>query len=457
MRLFAEKDILHRSSDFRLEREREDCVFIHRSGAKVATDPVGQAIWEGLPGTWSEVARHLKLRFAVSDDLVGDYLFLMYRAEVIGIFPSPEPTPAASLLDDSPCPDLISVVVVTHNGASHIEDCFRSLARQTYSNREIIAVDNASQDETVAILKSRFPQVKLCAQKRNLHYAGGVNVGIKSARGKYILILNQDTEIADDCLARLHQKMKAGDRTGAVVPMMKFFHLRGFINGIGNQIWPHGWGTDNFIGHIDIGQFDGLTEVPSACFGAVFLRREVLEDIGLLDEKYGSFYEDVDWSYRCWLRGWNIVPQPEAIVYHKFGGTYLARPKLMLTARNRLRLVLKIFQGKQMLGTLRRYMTEDIRNFLQFLKQKNFGFAMAYPEAYLSLALGLGNVLRERRRFRKRKLSGLRELDVLRKNIPFYHCLDPRGFPQLNVSVLLGCYRWELSKMRKDGRPEGSD
>jgi GT2 family glycosyltransferase len=239
--------------------------------------------------------------------------------------------------------------------------------------------------------------------------------------------------------------------------MMKFFHLRGFINGIGNQIWPHGWGTDNFIGHIDIGQFDGLTEVPSACFGAVFLRREVLEDIGLLDEKYGSFYEDVDWSYRCWLRGWNIVPQPEAIVYHKFGGTYLARPKLMLTARNRLRLVLKIFQGKQMLGTLRRYMTEDIRNFLQFLKQKNFGFAMAYPEAYLSLALGLGNVLRERRRFRKRKLSGLRELDVLRKNIPFYHCLDPRGFPQLNVSVLLGCYRWELSKMRKDGRPEGSD
>jgi GT2 family glycosyltransferase len=243
--------------------------------------------------------------------------------------------------------------------------------------------------------------------------------------------------------------MTGGDRLGAVVPMMKFFNLRGFVNGIGNQIWNHGWGTDNFIGHVDVGQFSGLEEVPSACFGAVFLRREAVDDIGLLDEKYGSFYEDTDWSYRCWMRGWRIAPQAGAVVYHKFGGSYLAGPKLRFVVRNRQRLVLKIFQGKVMLGTFRRYMKEDIRNFLALLKQKNFGLAGAYPKAYGALALGLGTTLLKRRRFRKSRLPGLRELDVLRKNIPFYHCLDPKGRPQLSASVLLGYYRWELAKLRR--------
>lgn len=448
MKLFSENETLHKNPDFRLEGEGRDYVFTHRSGSKVAADAVAQAIWDSLPGTWLEAARNAQARFAVSDDLIRDMVFLMRCADVVRSSPGPEPIEPSSRSDGALYPDLVSVVVVIYNGASHVFDCFQSLERQTYTNLEIIAVDNASRDETMAILASRFPRVKQLLQKKNLHYAAGVNAGIKSSRGKYILILNQDTEIADDCIARLHQKMTSGERIGAVAPMMKFFYLRGFVNGIGNQIWNHGWGTDNFIGHIDIGQFAKLEEVPSACFGAVFLRREALDDIGLLDEKFGSYYEDTDWSYRCWLRGWKIVPQAEAVVYHKFGGSYLAQPKLKLTVRNRLRFVLKIFQGKVMLGTLRRYMKEDLRNFLGLIKQRNLGFAMAYPKAYLSLALGLGNVILQRRRFRKHKLPTYRELDVLRKNIPFYHCLDYRGFPQLNISVMLGYYRWELAKMR---------
>ena len=486
MTRFIKDEILVRSGDFELRNEGVWASFVHKSGQKAATDALGGAIWDNLPGTEDEVVRKVIGAWAVSDDFVRDYLWLMRRAEVVrnaGGGTGKEGGPEKTEVEDGTGPekaaargetvgsaggggemagraedgtgadggtsgtdDLISVVVITHNGANHVLDCFSSLVRQTYKNVEIIAVDNASSDGTPDIIGSRFPKVRLLVQPRNLHYAGGVNVGLRSAQGKYIFVVNQDTEMADDCLEQFRSAMREDEKIGAVVPMMKFFHLRGFINGLGNQIRNYGWGTDNFIGHIDLGQFADLAEVPSACFGAVFLSRKALDAVGLLDERYGSFYEDVDWSFRCWMGGFRIIPQPKAVVYHKFGGSYLQRPKLKFVARNRQRLVLKLFQGRVMLGVFKRYLKEDIRNFFALLKKKNIGMAMAYPEAYISLAFGLAGTLRERCRARKRKLPHLRELDVFRRNFDFYHAFDERGFPRLDASILLGYYRWVIRK-----------
>lgn len=470
MTRFSKDEILVRSGDFQLRSEGVWVSFVHKSGAQAATDALGGAIWAGLPGTADEVVRKVTKTWAMSEDLVRDYLWLMRRAEVVrsetGAEGEPEKRAGGETAGNGKGPDrdkteaeggagerngdLISVVVITHNGADHVVDCFSSLARQTYKNVEIIAVDNASSDGTPDIIRSRFPEVRLLVQPRNLHYAGGVNVGLRSARGEYIFVVNQDTEMAEDCLEQFWQRMRADEKIGAVVPMMKFFHLRGFINGLGNQIRNHGWGTDNFIGHIDVEQFADLEEVPSACFGAVFLSRKAIDAVGLLDERYGSFYEDVDWSFRCWMGGFRIVPQPKAVVYHKFGGSYLPRPKLKFVARNRQRLVLKLFRGRVMLGVFKRYLKEDIRNFFALVKKKNIGMAMAYPEAYISLGLGLAGTLRDRRRARKRKLPHLREFDVFRRNFDFYHAFDERGFPRLDASILLGHYRWAMKK-RADG------
>ena len=454
MTRFIKDETLVRNSDFELLDEGAWVSFVHKSGQKAATDALGGAIWAALPGTAEEVAGKVAGAWAASDELVRDYLWLMRRAEVVlgsGGGVREERGPEKTGVGDGAGErngDLISVVVITHNGKDHVVDCLSSLVRQTYKNVEIIAVDNASSDGTPDIIRSRFPEVRLLVQSRNLHYAGGVNVGLNSARGNYIFIVNQDTEMAEDCLARLYERARAGEDIGAVVPMMKFFHLRGFINGLGNQVRNHGWGTDNYIGHIDVGQFADLTEVPSACFGAVFLSRKALDAVGPLDESYGSFYEDVDWSFRCWMGGFRIVPQPKAVVYHKFGGSYLQRPKLQFVARNRQRLVLKLFQGRVMLGVFKRYLKEDLRNFFGLLKRKNFGMAMAYPKAYVSLGLGLAGTLNARRKARKRKLPHLRELDVFRRNFDFYHALDERGFPRLDASILLGYYRWVMKKKR---------
>jgi len=447
MTWFARDEILVKSPAFTLSGGGGRFSFVHESGAQAATDALGGAIWDSLPGTAEEIARRIagSAAWAVSEEFILDYLHLMRRAEIVRGDGASGPEDPAVSEPARPASgaeqDLISVVVVTYNGAAHVLDCFGGLARQTDTNVEIIAVDNASADGTADLIRSRFPQVSLHVLKRNRHYSGGVNYGLARARGRYILVLNQDSEPDPDCLARLRRRAREADDIGAVVPMMKFFHLRGFVNGIGNQIRNHGWGTDNYIGYIDVGQFRDLKEVPSACFGAVFLSRKALDAVGPLDERYGSFYEDVDWSFRCWMGGFRIVPEPKAVVYHKFGGSYLPRPKLMFAARNRQRLALKLFQGRLRLGVIKRYLKEDVRNFFGLMKRKDIGLASAYPQAYLSLAAGLPWTLAARRKAMKRKRPGLRELDSFRRSFDFYHAFDERGLPRLDASILLGYYR----------------
>jgi len=300
--------------------------------------------------------------------------------------------------------------------------------------------------------KKHFPDVQVVAQKKNRHYAGGINRGIKEAKGKYIFLLNQDTELAPDCIEHLYRKVGSDGRIGAVSPMLKFSQLPGFINGIGNQINNHGWGTDSFIYCVDIGQFEVLKEIPSACFGAVMLSREAIEEIGLVDEGYKSFYEDADWSFRCWLRGWKVVPEVRAVVYHDFGGSYLEKQKLVFVVRNRLRLVLKIFEGRVMLGFLKNYMREDIRNYLSLMKKWQLGKAFSYTKAYFLLVLNFPAILFKRPAFMRVKNKNMRERDVIEKNPAFYCCLHPPlQMPQIDVQVIRRYYRWEMVKQERQG------
>lgn len=232
--------------------------------------------------------------------------------------------------------------------------------------------------------------------------------------------------------------------------MMKFFFLRGFINGIGNHIRDHSWGSDNFIGCVDIGQFETLEDVPSACFGAVLLRRNAVRKVGYLDEKYTAFYEDTDWSFRCWLKGWTIVPAVKAVVYHKFGASYPDRHKLKLVVRNRMRLVLKIFRGRILFGFMRRFWKEDLKNILSSLKKGRFGIAGAYAKAHASLLFQIPNILAEKRRLYRKKSPALQERDVLAKNPSFFSCLDENNQPVIDKRVLSEYYHLEFAKIRED-------
>jgi hypothetical protein len=458
---FKDSEVLSRNPDYELVAEDEKYFFVTAGGQRVETDRLAKILWEFLPGTADEVALRAGADVNVSGRLIREILFLMVRAQLVKAevgqlhdFPfSGLPSGVCSrlpFLEKEP-QDLVSIIVVTLNGEEHIRQCLDSVFRLTYPNIEVLVVDNGSTDQTLPIIRQRFPRVQLFALEKNLFYTGGVNYGIQQARGDYYLILNDDVELEPDSLSRMLARMKSGEDIGMVVPMLKYFHLRGFINGIGNHVRNAGWGSDNFIGFVDIGQFRDMEEVPSACVSAVLVRRRAVEEVGLIDVKYLAYYEDVDWSFRFWLGGWRILAAADAVVYHKFGAYWKTMGrKLKLAARNRLRLVLKIFQGRTKFVFIKQYLREDIRNILSLLRKREYELVRAYVKAYFELVFSLPDIFIKRRRLMKRKLKGRQETFVLMKNPECFSLLSRDNHPLLNVDTYFSYYRGELKKLNEE-------
>lgn len=445
MKRFEDNEILSKSPDFRILEDDGFNFFVHTSGQKVQTDKLGLLIWSQLPRRIDLLVETVQKEFDIERGQIENFIFVLYRADLITSSRDAQKKDIPPPFPSGQHKAQISIIVITYNGENHIQDCFNSICGQSGENLEIIAVDNASQDNTVKIIQTTFPQVKVLPLKKNIHFAGAVNYGITHSHGPYIFILNQDVELDKNCVRKLFEKAESAGEIGAVVPMMKFFHLRGFINGIGNHIRDRSWGSDNFIGCVDIGQFNDLTEVPSACFGAVLLKRAAVDHIGLLDRKYTAFYEDTDWSFRCWLKGWTIVPAAEAIVYHKFGASYPSMRKLRLVVRNRLRLVLKIFQGRVRFEFVKKYMKEDLKNMFSLVKKRQFKNALAYTQAYVSLFFSLPDIFKKRRKLLRNKQ--LRERDVLEKNPDIFSCLNTDGHPVVDLNTFHVYYNREFDRM----------
>jgi GT2 family glycosyltransferase len=418
--------------------------FVHESGEDVSTDAFGAALWECLPGTAGEIRERLAAKADVSARTADDFLYLMLRAGLINA--KNTGTHHLIVLKSGHLSlSAVSAVIVTLNGERHIRACLASLRAQTRRPAEVLLVDNGSTDKTLEIVRNEFPEVLVHALPKNLFYPGGVNHGISKTKSEFILVLNDDTELEPDAVGEMARVMAADDRAAAVVPMMKLFNLRGFLNGIGNHVRPKGWGSDNFVGCVDAGQFDSLSEVPSACLSAVLLRREAVLDVGFFDEGYRAYYEDPDWSFRARLRGWKIGAAPRAVVYHKFSAYWGSMErKLKLAAKNRQRFVVKVFWGRHLGAFLRSYLKEDAKNFLSLVKRRRWSVALAYPRAYGALVWGLPADLIKRRAVMKRRVPGVGIQDILDLNPVHWTCLDERNRPVLDIGTYFRYYRWVL-------------
>ncbi len=238
-------------------------------------------------------------------------------------------------------PILISVVIVNYNGKHHLERCLPSLAAQTCSSFEVIVVDNASSDGSVEWLRAEHPKVRLFCSPKNIGFAAGNNLGIRAARGEWIATLNSDTEAEPDCLEQLVAPGR-DPNVGSIAPLMLEFARRDYIDAAGIRIDRAAFAWNRLAGkHAD--EATEITEVWGACAGAGLYRRSMLDQIGLFDEDYFGFYEDVDLAWRAHRAGWKCVFAPTARVYHVHGGSFgrSSPSKLYLLARNRWWTLLK--------------------------------------------------------------------------------------------------------------------
>ena len=211
---------------------------------------------------------------------------------------------------------------------------------------EVIVVDNASIQDEASIISERFPQLKVIRSEKNLGFSGGNNLGIKKAKGKYVLLINNDTYFKDFKIDSLIERLESADRIGIVCPKLRFawgnnpIQFAGYtpLSNITLRNKAIGFGEE------DKGQYDTAHPTPYAHGAAMLIKREAIEKVGLMPECFFLYYEEIDWSMMFTRAGYEIWYDPTCTVYHKESQTtgqnsllrtyYITRNRLFLVKRN---------------------------------------------------------------------------------------------------------------------------
>jgi GT2 family glycosyltransferase len=239
-------------------------------------------------------------------------------------------------------------------------------------------VDNASVDGSYEKLQG-YPDIRLIRNPSNYGFAKANNIGIKRARGKYLILLNSDTIVTYGWLERLEECAEADFKIGLATP--KLLRPDGKLDSTGHIYWfREADGTNRGEDQLDRGQYDNSTELLTCDFACVLIKREVLGDIGVLDEKILFYHEDIDFCLRARIAGWRVVYCPSSIVYHHRGASSSPDIKKRLAEQRKrylLRLVLKNYEAKNIflvLLSLQRQVLLAILGVLAGLKNRDFAY-----------------------------------------------------------------------------------
>ena len=215
---------------------------------------------------------------------------------------------------------MLSVIIPNWNGVNHLPTCLNSLNNQTIRDFEVIVVDNASMDGSRELIESEYPMVRVLGLTSNTGFTGACNAGIRIALGNTIALLNNDTEAADNWLEEIVSAFERHQDAGIVASRLMLFDRRDLFHAAGDLFRSDGISANRGVWQKDVGQYsEGY--VFSACGGAAGYRREMLNQVGLLDESFFFSLEDVDLAWRSQLQGWKTVYVPSAVVYHRLSAT----------------------------------------------------------------------------------------------------------------------------------------
>lgn len=245
------------------------------------------------------------------------------------------------------------VLIPNYNGEHFLEECLNSLKEQVYKNFKTVIADDGSTDDSIDYVRKKFPEVEVIALNKNFGFAKAVNAGLHHILKKYnpslIAVLNNDTKVDKNWLLALVERAKTDKNIAAVTSNMFFYDRPEIINSQGGAIDWNGDGHDiNIFLPKEQGKIASET-VLGACWGASLIRAKALSKIGFLDDRYGAYYEDLDWGWRANILGYKIFFEKDAIIYHKWGMSYKnEKEKFYLNKRNALASALKNYELKNL-------------------------------------------------------------------------------------------------------------
>ncbi len=215
-------------------------------------------------------------------------------------------------MNESP---LVSIIILNYNAGELLLNCVDSLKKSTYTNLEILIVDNISSDNSQKKCKEKFPDIKLIQNNENLGYCGGNNVGINEAKGKFIVILNPDTIIEPNCIDEL---ISAYNKFGNALYQPKILSLneKDIIQSTGNMLHVFGFGFARDKGNKVTNKEESIEKIGYASGTCLFTSREVFDKIGLLDEFLFLYHDDLDLGWRAAQIGINSYYVPKSKIFH---------------------------------------------------------------------------------------------------------------------------------------------
>jgi GT2 family glycosyltransferase len=247
----------------------------------------------------------------------------------------------------------ISAVVVSFNAAEYIEKCLLSIKKQKSIINRITVVDDCSKDDTISIVKNKFPDVCIIANEKNMGYAGSLNRGIAASPCDYIILSNDDIELSEDWLNCALAEFNGRPECGLVASKVLYMDQPDVLNSTGMLYYRDLTAVNRGLDEKDIGQYDKAEEVFGA-YGAIMLfKRSIFEDIGLFEEDYFLFREEDEIIWRMRLAGYSARYAPKARVFHKRSAhtKLFSKTKLYYSERNRIWNVVKFLPWRCLVTT----------------------------------------------------------------------------------------------------------
>ena len=208
----------------------------------------------------------------------------------------------------------IAIIIVNWKQYQLTKLCLYSLQKIKYDNYQIILIDNESNPKELKKIKNQFDKIITFPNQKNLGFTGANNVGIEYAiknEFKYVMLINNDTEVEKNFINPLIELLEKNQNFGAAQPLILNYYNR-------NKVWSAGGFLNKFFGYTYVikspeGIKKNIDWITGCCF---FLRTDVIKKIGLLDEKFFAYYEDVDWSIRIKNAGYDLAFVKSSVVYH---------------------------------------------------------------------------------------------------------------------------------------------
>lgn len=238
----------------------------------------------------------------------------------------------------------LSIITINYNG---LKDTCALIESIPFNDKtEVIVVDNASIIDEASEIEQRFPYVNVIRSEKNLGFAGGNNLGIQAAQGKYLFIINNDTIFKDFNVQALIDRLESSPAIGIVCPKIRFAWGTNPIQYAGYTPLSKVTVRNKAIGfgEEDQGQYENAHPTPYAHGAAMLIKREALEKVGLMPECYFLYYEELDWSMMFTRAGYQIWYEPKCEIYHKESQAtgqnsplrtyYITRNRLLLVKRN---------------------------------------------------------------------------------------------------------------------------